>query len=287
MGFIICVLKNLLNRFFGINILLFKVRGIPIGRYCVSAAYRSDLAYRYHSIYIFRLFFYLYKSYCYINQINSIVNSTVALYAYDPSYMYGILCEIAIKNNIVVYHNRYPYRLCRIVTKNLDCADDLFCLPYDYSARDIQEGKNIMNEIINDSSKISYMQGIDFHDISPEVIASIDRFDPEVIIYVHSFSDAQQAYLDTTFLNVFDWLAYSLRFLRDKRVILKAHPSFWTKSSNAIHRFDQNVWRHFLSKFNINVNSNIKIIDFPIVNSDLLRSINSKCILISHHGNVT
>ena len=38
--------------------------------------------------------------------------------------------------------------------------------------------------------------------ISHRVIASIDRFDPEVIIYVHSFSDAQQAYLDTTFLNV-------------------------------------------------------------------------------------
>lgn len=285
-GFILCLLKNIFsNRCFGIRILAFQVDKIQIGRYCVSSAYRSDLAYKYKIIYLGRLFFYLYKSYCYTKQINAIVDSAVALYAYDPSYMYGILCEFAIKNKIPLYHNRYPYRLCRLNTNDLNHVDDLFRLPYNYSVNDIKAGHVFINQIIKDSSKISYMQGIDFSEISTDVARSITAFECDAIIYVHSFSDAQQALLDNTFLNVFDWLSFTLKILRNKNVIIKAHPSFWTKSSNNIHKFDQNIWSFFLKKYKLKNRDNIMILDFPIANSELLKYVNSNCTLISHHGN--
>ena len=110
--FFACFLKNFLsNNIFGTNIFKFRVSGVAIGRYCVLqhivVIYRISMR-----LFIYFAYFFICINLTAIYSIFYLKLIQLKLFIpHDPSYMYGILCEYAVKYNITVYHNRYPYRV--------------------------------------------------------------------------------------------------------------------------------------------------------------------------------
>ena len=58
-----------------------------------------------------------------------------------------------------------------------------------------------------------------------------DLSDVDYLIYAHSFIDGQLFYGYDEFVNLFDWLEFTIKFLkkRNKKIIVKSHPNFHNK----------------------------------------------------------
>ena len=55
------------------------------------------------------------------------------------------------------------------------------------------------------------------------------------LIYAHTFTDAQMLYGYDGFINVFDWLEFTVKELsknKNNKILIKAHPGFSFKISN-------------------------------------------------------
>ena len=106
------------------------------------------------------------------------------------------------------------------------------------------------------------------------------------VVYTHAFTDAQLVYGYDGFRNVFEWLEFTINFLledKKNKILIKAHPSFFHKkfpNKNII--FDQKLFNRLYEKYKNNVQ--IIIFKHPIKNIDLLKRLNKKTILVSHHG---
>ena len=96
-------------------------------------------------------------------------------------------------------------------------------------------------------------------------------------------------YGDDGFSSTYEWLIFTLNFLKQQnaKVIIKPHPNFWNsyligKDSNI--DFDRRIYENILLKYN-NV-KNFLFLDRAISNFELMKKLNKKCILVSHHGSL-
>ena len=125
------------------------------------------------------------------------------------------------------------------------------------------------------------MKSIKFKKLDYQSMKSVTH-----VIYAHAFTDAQLVYGYDGFKNVFEWLEFTINFLlKDKKnkILIKAHPSFFHKkfpNKNII--FDQKLFNSLYDKYKNN--KQIIIFKHPIKNVDLLKRLNKKTILVSHHG---
>jgi hypothetical protein len=126
------------------------------------------------------------------------------------------------------------------------------------------------------------MQNVNFLDNHKD---KLDFRNLYAVVYAHSFTDAQQINGgDTAFLNMYDWLYFTLRNLKDKNIILKAHPNIYSKDYETdVLRWDKEIWNGLILKFKSF--ENIQIVDWPMRNIELLKLIPKETVLISHHGN--
>ena len=108
----------------------------------------------------------------------------------------------------------------------------------------------------------------------------------DYIVYAHSFTDAQLIYGADGFCSTLEWLIFTINELnrQNKKFIIKAHPNFFLDSKLEYAKWDKDIFIEFFSKFQNN--NNILIIDQPIDNHKLIKLLNKKCIVITHHGTV-
>ena len=107
-------------------------------------------------------------------------------------------------------------------------------------------------------------------------ITSNRYYDYNYVIYCHSFTDAQLIYGDDGFSSTYEWLIFTLNFLKQQnaKVIIKPHPNFWNsyligKDSNI--DFDRRIYENILLKYN-NV-KNFLFLDRAISNFEYLRQV--------------
>tara|TARA_B110000971_G_C20006738_1_gene499515 strand:- start:1384 stop:2130 length:747 start_codon:yes stop_codon:yes gene_type:complete len=105
----------------------------------------------------------------------------------------------------------------------------------------------------------------------------------EYIIYAHSFLDAQLWYGNDGFVNLYDWLEFTIQKLKEKKVkvLVKSHPNFYNKSISEFGKIDQKKFMKLSNKYSSN---EVVFLNQPIKNGDLLKIIDKKTILVSHHG---
>ena len=108
----------------------------------------------------------------------------------------------------------------------------------------------------------------------------------DYIVYAHSFTDDQLCYGFDGFENTLDWLNFTLDKLGslNKKIIIKGHPNFYSKSLGILSIWDKKIFSKNKEKYI--KNKNFYFIDKPIFNNDLLKKVDKKTILISHHGTV-
>jgi len=251
---------------------------VRIGRQCVSTALRSPVAYKSKFRYYMRLIKAVLQAFCMVDDFHKFYEKVAAVFVRDPSYLSGIYIELAINFNLPVYHFTYPYSLTRFIVHRVVSSSELFDVYPSYDP-DLDKGKDIMKRILVDTNNISYMSGASFVEVEQQYA------DVDVIVYAHSFTDAQQIREgDDCFLSVYDWLIYTLKNLKGKRVILKAHPSFFRIDwLSKVSQWDYEIFESIKSW--VEQLGNVIIIDKSVRNIDLLKAVSKDVVLISHHGN--
>jgi len=104
------------------------------------------------------------------------------------------------------------------------------------------------------------------------------------IIYTHSFTDSQLSYGYDGFFDTLEWLEFTTRELNKRKVnfIIKAHPNFYLNTKNDICIWDKKIYSNFINR--ITDNKNILVINESISNSDLIKSLDKKCVAITKNG---
>ena len=266
---------------FGSSAVRINYRSISIGKYAVSMALRHPAAYLNKPIYYERLLRYLLVCIRNVDNFMHVKKDVVACYINDPAYTNGVYSELAAKFRIPLYHNMYPYRLSRFAfSEGVHAVEAFVVQPPQTVIPDREKiGRQIIERIVASTEKIEYMATIkfEFRELAP--------FDADAIVYAHSFTDAQHSYGgDSAFLSMYDWLLFTLEALKDKRVILKAHPAFFRQGYAAqVIEWDRKVFEALVN--HIKGRPNLIIVDWPMRNIELLEKARKDCILISHHGN--
>jgi hypothetical protein len=104
---------------------------------------------------------------------------------------------------------------------------------------------------------------------------------------VHSFIDGQLVFGLDDFENSYDWLFYTLAYLKkkNKRVIIKAHPNYFNTSlSKDLTDADKKVFDLLYYKFRDY--EGFYFIRYPVKNCDFAKNLNKKTICLTHHGSV-
>ena len=103
------------------------------------------------------------------------------------------------------------------------------------------------------------------------------------IVYLHSFTDAQLLYGFDGFLNVYEWIQFTIKELiknKKNKILIKAHPIiFHTKFPTNLIKYDQKICNQLLLEY-----SNVKNVNFiikPIKNIDILKIL-TKNVYLSH-----
>lgn len=254
---------------------------IPIGKRAIAATYRNPKTYKNKLLYYALLTKNIAKALTSLSNIAKYKNEIKACYVNDPSYLNGIYAEWCVKNEIPIYHNKYPYRLSRfLVGKEKNFSESLFVQPKkNYTDEELVRGERLLKERTFKSEAIDYMRDTPFSDYN-KIHGNFDA-----VIYCHSFTDAQQDFGgDDSFLNMLDWLKFTVKNLENKRVLIKAHPNFFKRGYNTrVMDYDYHIFEQY--KKQLQGVSNVTVVDWPARNIDVLQNLSPDCVLISHHGN--
>ena len=82
-------------------------------------------------------------------------------------------------------------------------------------------------------------------------IEKIDFKKANYLIYAHSFVDGQLFFGYDGFTNLFEWLDFTINNLkmRNKNVIVKAHPNFYNKILANLAIEDRKIFDYFKNKY--------------------------------------
>jgi hypothetical protein len=256
-----------------------QYKEITIGRYAVSSALRHPRAYLSKYVYYRGLIRSVLECVRNVDNFMCVRGDVAACYVNEPHYTNGVYCELASKFGIPFYHNSYPYRLTRFMPSPGTKAVSAFSVRPHHAPDRLERGRQILEGIVASTEKIGYMATVPFES------RTFDSTDVEVVIYAHSFTDAQQSNGgDPAFLNMYDWLSFSLETLKENKVLLKAHPGFFRKGYAAqVIEWDRLVFEEIVKRFS--GRPNLTIVDWPMRNVDLLNRLDKDCVLVSHHGN--
>jgi hypothetical protein len=271
----------LMGKLSGSKALTVSYRGIPIGKYAVSTSFRNYKSYQKKFLYYLLLIKNIAAGIARIESLQKTSDKVAACYVNDPTYLSGVYAEWSLKNEIPVYHNTYPYRLSRFyINKNKYFSEAFFVQPRgQYSPEMRKKGEDEIKKRIFCTESIEYMSDTSFTD-------GFDiKSDADALIYCHSFTDAQQHFGgDNTFLNMLEWLEYTVEKLKHKKIIIKAHPNFYKIGHKTkIFEYDKKIFEEFKKK--LKNRENVLLIDWPVRNRDVLENLSKGCVLISHHGN--
>jgi len=252
----------------------FQYKGINVGRYAMSISFRDVKSNLNKNKFRLLTLISAIKGVILIHRIEKIEQNFDAFYIDHGVYLNGIFIEYASKKRKSIFTNDYPYGLIHWNTSRKISYEILHSLPFNSFIKDVDfdEG-NLLNDI-------PYLFKI------PETSIKKDYKDIDLVVYAHSFTDAQIIFgLNDAYINMYDWFNDVCEILSKsrKKVLIKGHPNFYSQGTSDIIKMDRDLFNFFAKKFKNN--SNLYFIDKAISNECLLNSIDKKTVLVSHHGN--
>ncbi|MEE2999650.1 MAG: hypothetical protein VX693_06970 [Pseudomonadota bacterium] len=260
------------------KILGIKYSGFLIGKYAASAAYRSPRSYASAFIFFYNFAHALGRCVKLIDNCVLHRNEAVGFFPTEITYTNGVLIELAFKWKKRLFIQKYPHNFREINTLDERNKLDLFLVKSTKLPKKVHRGNELILNLLEDPNLRDYMKDISFTQLNK----NID--DPYAVIYTHSFTDAQQDIGgEENYITMLDWLKHTLLLLRDKKVIVKAHPAFYANSEvGTISFWDRTIFLRFKKSYK---NPNHTFVDYPMTNKSLLDKLSRNVILISHHGN--
>ena len=274
--------------FFNKRFINLKYRDCSIGRHTLSTSWRDKRSY----LNPFTLFYYKVKYFIIsgsiIDTVYSNINKIDAAYVDHGVYLNGLIIQICANNNKLIYQNCYPRGLsikdCRKNDKKIILEyEDLLILRKNEKKLSIKEKKNAKNkikEVVNIPETIPWIKGVKFKKLKNKNLKNLTH-----IVYAHSFADGQLVWGLDGFLNMREWIEFTLKKLDTgkNKVYVKAHPNFTIRGYfDEACAMDRHIF--FLIKNKFRFSKRLVFEEEPIKNSSVLKIINKKTILISHHG---
>jgi len=274
--------------FFNKKFLSLKYRNCSIGRHSLAAAFRNKKSY----LNAFSLFLdkvkYLIISGLIIDSAYADINKIDAAYVDHGMNINGLIVQVLANNNKLIYQNSYPRGLsckdCRNRgKKNILEYEDLLIFRKNEKKLSIKEKKIAqykIKKITNYPENIPWMKGVKYAKSESKYLKDFTH-----VIYAHSFTDAQLVWGVDGFINMKEWIEFTLEKLDTgkNKVYVKAHPNFTLRGYfNEACAIDKHIFSLIKNKFKLS--KRLFFEEKPTKNSNLLNIINKKTILISHHG---
>ena len=269
------------------NVINLKYKNCEIGRFAIAKTFREISSYKNDFYLFFNLIKNLFFSGILVDTALFLKNKVKAVFIDHIGYLNGSLFSIFSKHKIKIYTNAYPRSLFYVdfnKKKNTNLCSIENTLKLRSYKRKIKPSKSqisFYNKILTKPNLIPYMKFAKFSKIEKFEKTDFKSFD--YIIYAHSFLDAQLWLGYDGFLNLYDWLTFTIDELIKKncKIIIKSHPNFYNSSIGEMSEIDKKLFNQILRKYK---NKNILFINEPIKNYDLLNKVSKKTILVSHHG---
>jgi len=271
----------------------YTYKNIEIGRFITAEIYKDPRCYK--NIFFCKINFLLglfkagqiLATCIFYNKL-----SIKAIYLDHCIYLNGIFYSYFIKRKILIYTNNFPRSIIKVkISKkklNVDRIENIY--KFFYKNKINKKRKLLIKKKLIEISRspkkfLPWLKNTKYKRID-----SNNFKDYEYLIYCHSFTDAQLMYGNDGFSNTYDWLIFTLNFLKERnaKVIIKPHPNYWNSymlNKNSPVKYDRIIFKNIIPKFQST--KNFLFIKKPIYNFDLLNKLdNKKCTLISHHGSV-
>ena len=253
-------------------------RGVNVGLYAVSTAYRNERAYTSRLFLIQALTKYSVRCALLASYAEDIRNTIKCAFIDHGVYDNGIFFESFSKVVVTIYHIDYPFGFVAWTSGEEGSYADALQIRRLHECREsIEHGLEMLAEATNANDSIPYLQ-VDYE--SKPFNGTFNY-----VIYTHSFTDGQNLYgYDGAYINLLEWLEDTLTILKGHRICIKAHPGIYTKEyTSQVFSWDLNLFNRVIEKYRDD--ENITIIDYPLKNSEFLELINPNAIIISHHSN--
>ena len=260
-----------------------QYRGYDVGRHSVAATLRNVKSNNNFFLYYYVLIRKIIRGVLIVDCGEAVVEYVKAAYVDHNVYLNGLLLQVLLKRGICVYSNEYPFSLsCARCSSSIDRVvkyeeiSMLSKVEIDFHGKKQAEFK--LREILGDTNSIPYM------DVEMESPGIFPR-ENVVVLYVHSFTDAQMMYGYDGFKSVYDWLLFSIEKLTElkKNIIIKGHPNFYGRSQHVTVLMDKKLFGHVCNKFV--GQDNIFFLTRPVSNYDFLRELDpASTALVSHHS---
>ena len=265
-------------------------RGFNVGIYSASFTFKDH-----------KVFFNIYKKYFFLiknlliacNQIDKsleMVKNSAGLYVDHVGYLSGIHIQIFASQKKIVYCNGHPRGMCYVdysIAKNQKLsAYDILKINSRNNLKILSRSKinDKYHKIINFPKKnLKWMKYTKYSKGSKNKIINQNLKSFDYLIYAHSYIDGQLFYGYDGFVNLFDWLEFTIKFLkkRNKKILIKSHPNFYNKLFGKDAELDKKIFTKHKKKYE---DKNTIFINIPLENKKILEKISKKTILISHHG---
>ena len=281
-------IKNLLSANRHLPYYIFEVDGVWVGRYIASGVLSKENSTLNKFSFFINFHIGLVRSSFVLGSALRENGRIQAIFLGDSAYYDGIWVDFYLsKSNVIVYLKSYPDGLTachKKVGSQLELRSQRASSHESFSSSNFFEERNVMNSRLDDpKSSIGYFRA-DVKEIFDYSLLSKEK---SVVVYCHSFSDAQLAHGYSGFRGVADWLQYTLRELsknaNDFNLIIKPHPNF-SAAANPSKRdqMDCRIWNKIKKKFP----AHALILDGRVSNKALLSALDkNRDVLISHHGN--
>lgn len=263
-----------------------EYKEIRLGRYILPSILQNYNSYFNILSYYFELAKRLYQAGKIINFLELNENIRGA-YVDHGIYLNGIIIEFFLKKKKIVYSNNYPRTLFSIENSRSLNYENLLKINKKQDAF-YKKRKNFLykTKILSNPNILPWMKNVNFKKIGKKT--NYTKFD--YIIYAHSFTDAQMTFGYDGFSNVYEWLTFTIDYLRkkNKKIIIKAHPNFYYSNDkkefvDPLFFNDNLIYRKIIEKYKSD--KDILFINKALSNIEFLKLLdNNKHILISHHG---
>lgn len=269
----------------------FSLGGLEIGRFVTSSALRGVSANKNFGYFLIKFHANLLKAAFVLSQAKRNSGGVKAVRLGDVYYLDGVAIEYFLSRTKTWVYVRLPE------PNGLVCATKTFdnlCQLQAMLSKQAKSGgysldqgfSTLERRLKNPEKEISYYKPQNDGSQLKQLEVPSGR---NILIYAHSFSDAQLPFGFDGFMGVKEWLLYTaktvVKLYPNTNVYVKAHPNFFAdaeKDQSGIIRMDREIWSHIKN----GLPKQVKVIDSPISNYSLLRQMSSRnTVVITHHGN--
>lgn len=283
----------LIKNFFGGKILNLKkcvnlrYENIELGLYALATTYREPISHRSTFSLFLNLLKYIFLGGSMIDTAKNIINKVDAVYIDHAIYIHGVYFKLFADYKKIIYSNQYPRGLFFIDYNKRNSHVTLPRQIFRLSKKiQIENFKLIKREkllkFLKNPKNIPWVRSTKFRNkIKNEKFLK----DVEYIVYAHSFLDGNISYGYDGFITLEEWLIFTIEYLIKKKskTIIKAHPNFYNNDFGETGNIDKLIFEKIRERYKF---SDLIFINEPINNSELLKKVNKKTILITHHGTI-